>query len=235
MQKLEFFLRFLRFARDPLWRSAWLRCKNIKNSRFCWILAPRARPSARICVVEVHKLEFLRFAAFHCLLSLRVHLCISLSTFPVHASMHFTVYFPRACLYACHFFCALSLRMPPCISLSIFPMQLSAVFSGSETTVINDCHVFKCVRSKSIRFASRCACFAAWQTSHSLRILSSRPYFDLGARSAQVLNRNWSVFMWQCWRWSFFSPSGLDNRWWILPSVSRRDVGSPADGAKGSG
>ena len=57
----------------------------------------------------------------HCLLSLRMSLCIFLSssrtclyafhcTFPVHASMHFTLYLPYACL--CAFHCA-------------FPMQLS--------------------------------------------------------------------------------------------------------------
>ena len=43
-------------------------------------------------------------------------LCISLSTFPVHACMHYIVYFPCACLYALH--CLLSLCMPLCISLS---------------------------------------------------------------------------------------------------------------------
>ena len=66
--------------------------------------------------------------AVHCLLSLCMHLCTSLcacpmraslSTFPAHASMHHTVYFP------CAFRCALSLCMPLCISLSTFPMQSS--------------------------------------------------------------------------------------------------------------
>ena len=50
--------------------------------------------------------------AFHSVLALRMPLCISLPTFPeqctslptspVHASMHFTVYFPCACIYAFH-------------------------------------------------------------------------------------------------------------------------------------
>ena len=54
----------------------------------------------------------------------------TLSTFPVHASMQFTVYFPCASMhftlylpYAFH--CALSLCLPLCVSLSAFPMQLS--------------------------------------------------------------------------------------------------------------
>ena len=54
-------------------------------------------------------------------------LCISLSTFPVHASMPFTLYLPYACLYEFH--CALSLRMPLCISLSTFPAHASMHFT----------------------------------------------------------------------------------------------------------
>ena len=67
---------------------------------------------------------------------------ISLFTFPVHASMHFTVcsrakeykiatrftlYFPYACLYAFH--SLLSLCMPLCISLSTFPEHASMHFT----------------------------------------------------------------------------------------------------------
>ena len=42
-------------------------------------------------------LPYARVYALHCLLSLRMPLCISLSTCPTHASMHFTVYFSCAC------------------------------------------------------------------------------------------------------------------------------------------
>ena len=47
-------------------------------------------------------------------LSLRMHLCISLCTCPTHASSHVTVYFSCAYLYV-------SLRMPLCISLPYSP------------------------------------------------------------------------------------------------------------------
>ena len=69
--------------------------------------------------------------AFHCLLSLRMHLCTSLCACPTHASMHFTVYFPvHASMYFTlrlpyAFHCALSLCMSLCIALSTFPIQLS--------------------------------------------------------------------------------------------------------------
>ena len=46
--------------------------------------------------------------AFHCLLSLRVPVCVCL-----------TVRFPYVCLYAFH--SALALRMPLCVSLHTFP------------------------------------------------------------------------------------------------------------------
>ena len=47
---------FLIFPRDPLRRSAWLRCKN---SRFFAIFDIPARRSAGIGMVEVQKLAFL--------------------------------------------------------------------------------------------------------------------------------------------------------------------------------
>ena len=50
------------------------------------------------------------------LLSLRMRPCTCLSTCPTHASMHFTVYCPCACLYAAH--CLLSVCLPQCISAS---------------------------------------------------------------------------------------------------------------------
>ena len=50
--------------------------------------------------------------------SMRFTLCISLSTFPAHASAQFTVYFPCACIYALH--SVLALRMPLRMSLSTF-------------------------------------------------------------------------------------------------------------------
>ena len=49
--------------------------------------------------------------ALHSVHALRMPLCLSLPSFPAHASAH------RYCL--------LSLRMPPCISLSTYSMQLS--------------------------------------------------------------------------------------------------------------
>ena len=52
-----------------------------------------------------------------------MHLCISLSTFPVHASTQFTAYFPCACIYAFHSVLAL------CISLCAFPMHASMHFT----------------------------------------------------------------------------------------------------------
>ena len=54
VQKPMFFLRFLKFPRDPLRGSAWSRCKN---PWFFAISAVLARPSAGIGVVEVQKLE----------------------------------------------------------------------------------------------------------------------------------------------------------------------------------
>ena len=83
--------------------------------------------------------------AYHCVLFLRMPLCISQSAFPVHAPMPFTVYFPSACLYAFQsllsrsmplcmslgsaclhaIHCILSLCMPLCISLSTFPVHAS--------------------------------------------------------------------------------------------------------------
>ena len=47
----------------------------------------------------------------------------SLCTFPLRASMHFTIYFPCACLYALH--CLLSLHTPLRISLSAFLVRTS--------------------------------------------------------------------------------------------------------------
>ena len=64
--------------------------------------------------------------ASNCLLSLCMPLCISLSTFPAHASMHFTVYFPCACLYEFH--CLLPLCMHLCISLCTCPMHFAVHF-----------------------------------------------------------------------------------------------------------
>ena len=52
--KTRFFLRFLICPRDPLRRSAWLRCKN--SRLFAFFNMP-ARPSAEIGVVEAQKLE----------------------------------------------------------------------------------------------------------------------------------------------------------------------------------
>ena len=60
--------------------------------------------------------------AFHYLISVRMPLCVSL-TFPAHALMRLTVYFPCACLYALH--SALALRMPLRISLSTFLVRAS--------------------------------------------------------------------------------------------------------------
>ena len=82
--------------------------------------------------------------AFHCLCSLCMPPCISLRTFPTHACVHFTVYFPCACLHAFHclpyaclyaFHCLLSFCMPPCISLCSFPTHASMHF-----TVYFACH-----------------------------------------------------------------------------------------------
>ena len=62
VQKPMFFLRFLRYSRDPLRGSAWSRCKN---PWFFAISAVLARPSAGIGVVEVQKpMVFLRFLKF---------------------------------------------------------------------------------------------------------------------------------------------------------------------------
>ena len=76
--KTRGFLRFLKFPRDPLWESAWSRCKNpwffpmfyllahplresawsrCKNPWFFAMFNLLARPSAGIGVVEVQKLE----------------------------------------------------------------------------------------------------------------------------------------------------------------------------------
>ena len=51
--------------------------------------------------------------------SLRISLC----TFPLHASMHQTLYFPCACLYAFH--CLLSLCIHLCTCLRTCPMRAS--------------------------------------------------------------------------------------------------------------
>ena len=56
VQKLEVFLRFLKFPRDPLRGSAWSRCEN---SRFFAIFKVPARPSAGIGVAKTR--GFLRF------------------------------------------------------------------------------------------------------------------------------------------------------------------------------
>ena len=85
--------------------------------------------------------------AFHCLLSLRMPPCITLSTFPAHASLHvtacsqcarhlctclstcslrashFTAYFPCACISAFH--SALALCMHQCISLCTCPICIA--------------------------------------------------------------------------------------------------------------
>ena len=60
----------------------------------------------------------------------RLPLCISLSTFPAHACVRFTVYFPCACIYALR--TALALRMPathftlclPCACLFALPFTV---------------------------------------------------------------------------------------------------------------
>ena len=77
--------------------------------------------------------------ACHLLLSMRMPLCVSLSTLPVHASIHFTVYLPCACVYALHSVLALRMlllrvslllcALPLCISLSTFPAHASMHFT----------------------------------------------------------------------------------------------------------
>ena len=73
------------------------------------------------------KPESVHFQLCISLSTLRVPLCISLSIFSAHASMHFTVYFLCACLYAFH--CLLSLCMHPRTSLCTFPVHASILFT----------------------------------------------------------------------------------------------------------
>ena len=66
-----------------------------------------------------------------------MHLCTSLCTCPMHASMHVTVYFPCACIYALH--SVLALYMPLCISLSTFPAHASTHFTVCFPSRISLC------------------------------------------------------------------------------------------------
>ena len=60
--------------------------------------------------------------ALHSALALRMPLCMSLCTFPAHASTRFTLHLPCACLYAVHcLLCA-------CLTLSTFPAHASTHF-----------------------------------------------------------------------------------------------------------
>ena len=129
--KLEF-LRFSTCPRDPLRGSAW----SVRQNWFLRFLAGLARPLTL-------RLPCACLYAFHCLLSLRMPLCVSLSTFlrthlrPLHlpyACLYaFHCLLSCACLYAFHcrlslcvaFHCALSLRMPLCVSLYTCPMRAS--------------------------------------------------------------------------------------------------------------
>ena len=65
---------------------------------------------------------------FNCPISLRMPRCVSLSTFPAHASMRFAVYFPCTCIFALH--SALALRMPLRVPLSTFPAHASMRFTA---------------------------------------------------------------------------------------------------------
>ena len=127
---------------------------------------------------------------FHFVLSRRMPLCSSLSTSTAHASMHFTVYFPCACLYASHcllslrvrhcllslrmplvysFHCLLSLRMHLCISLPTFPMQLSCPeCNGFSTRTLGNAFSRKqvCCRCTKRALAELEDC----SYSHSLRV-----------------------------------------------------------------
>ena len=124
--------------------------------------------------------------AFHCLLSLRV--CISLSTFPAHASMHFTVYFPCACIFTlylcvprcyfpcaclCAFHCLVSLRTPLFISLPRFPAHASTHLTLYLPHACR--YAFHCLLSLRVPLCNftvyfPCACLYAFHCLLSLRM-----------------------------------------------------------------
>ena len=87
--------------------------------------------------------------AFHRLPSLRVPLCISMSTFPAHASMHFTLLALRTPLRISQS----TLCVPLCISLSTFPAHLCASLCACPT------HAIHCLLSLRMPLcASLCTC-----------------------------------------------------------------------------
>ena len=96
------------WSRPPARRRSWSWTRT-------W--GARRQTTKHITVYSVHASMH-----FHSVLALRVPL-FTLSTFPVHASMRFTVYFPCTRLYAFH--SLLSLRVPLCIPLSTFPVHAS--------------------------------------------------------------------------------------------------------------
>ena len=133
------------------------------------------------------------FYAFHCLLSLRMHLCISLSTFPVHASMHVTIYFPCACIHAFH--PVLALRMPLGISLCTFPAHASmhqTVYFPCACLYASDCllslrmpvcislSTFPVHASMHFTVYFRCACIYALHSVLALCIFLSAFPMQLG-------------------------------------------------------
>ena len=92
-------------------------------------------------------------------------LCVSLSTFPAHASLHFTVNsvhasaqftvcFPCACSHGLH--SVLALRMPLCISLSTFFAHASVRFTVYFPVCL---YAFHCALSLCIPlYISLCTC-----------------------------------------------------------------------------
>ena len=122
------------FGQPPVWPSSICSCLTKTRTRVAKSIFHDTQPeSVHFSSYAFHCLLCAYLYAFHCLLSLytlhsalalRTPLCIS---FPAHASMHFSVYFPCACPYALR--SELALRMPLCISLSTLCMPLCSSLS----------------------------------------------------------------------------------------------------------
>ena len=80
-----------------------------------------------VCLYALHCQLCECLYALHSVLALRMPLCVTPSTFPAHASMHFIVYFPCAHIYALA--TVLALCMPLCITQSTFPARASMHFT----------------------------------------------------------------------------------------------------------
>ena len=148
------------------------------------------RTSLRTCPARasVHLTDqSARLCAVHCLLSLclrlRTSLC-SLSTFPAQASMHFTAYFPCACICALH--SVLALRMPLRTSLSTSPVRaamhstVSTAHVSVQFTVYFPCACVYALHSVLVR-APLCSSLSTFPAHVSMCITLHLPHACLYA------------------------------------------------------